>query len=247
MKSSVGNLSEVIVFRDQSIQVVRQPRRKSMTLKIRPDASVQIIVNNGVSESIMRAFIFAKSNWIERKTEKLKQDLSKCPLPKIENGSFFPWIGELKCFQFVETKNKKISFTVEDGFLICRVPKDEKPTDEILKSKLRHFYKLEAMKYLTSHIWLRSENTGLKPNKIIFRSARTRWGSCSSQKQISLNWKLICQPAPLIDYVIVHELCHLKFLNHSSNFWNLVERIIPNYLESERLLQSQVQFGKFLD
>ncbi len=218
-----------------------------MTLKIHPDASLQIVVNTEVSDSIMHAFIMSKKNWIEKKLKQLEARSYNFVIPKFENGAYFPWLGELKYFQFVSTKLKKITFSIEDGFLICNLPSGTHPTDQVLRIQLKNFYKKQAQSYLESQIQLRSEHLGLWPEKIVFRAGKTRWGSCSSQKHISLNWKLICQRAPLIDYVIVHELCHLKFLNHSSNFWNLVQSVIPNYPEIECILQNQAHLGKFLD
>ena len=239
--------TEVFLFQNHSIQVVRKLDRRSMTLKIQPDASIQIVVNKQISNSMMQAFILSKKDWIEKKLKQLSANTSTYLMPKFENGSCFPWLGELKYFQFVDGKQKKLTFSVEDGFLICNLPFGKKPADQILQIQLKNFYKKEAENYLRSQVQIRSEHVGLWPQKIVFHAGKTRWGSCSSKKHISLNWKLICQPALLIDYVIVHELCHLKFLNHSSNFWNLVQSIIPHYQEIECILQNQAQLGKFLD
>lgn len=74
-------------------------------------------------------------------------------------------------------------------------------------------------------------------NKIYIRNQKTRWGSCSSNKNISINYKVLFLSNELLDYIIVHELCHLKEMNHSKNFWKLVESVIPNYLELKKQLR----------
>ena len=75
-------------------------------------------------------------------------------------------------------------------------------------------------------------------NRVTIRQQKTRWGSCSSQGTICLNWRLLLLPSDLCDYVLVHELCHLRHLDHSAKFWSLVESVFPDYEERERRLES---------
>lgn len=80
---------------------------------------------------------------------------------------------------------------------------------------------------------------GFNYKKIFIRSQKTRWGSCSSQKNLNFNWRLILTPRNCCDYVIIHELCHLKEMNHSQKFWNLVEQCMPSYRNAERWLKEE--------
>jgi len=81
-------------------------------------------------------------------------------------------------------------------------------------------------------------------NQIFIKNQKTRWGSCSSKKNLNLNYKIIFLPEKHRDYIIVHEMCHLKELNHSRNFWALVERALPNYLEIKKELRNHELFYK---
>ncbi|HSL88107.1 MAG TPA: M48 family metallopeptidase, partial [Ignavibacteriaceae bacterium] len=86
-----------------------------------------------------------------------------------------------------------------------------------------------------------AERHNLIPDKIIIRRQKTRWGSCSVNRTLSFNFKLLMLRADIIDYVIVHELCHLNELNHSSNYWSLVGEILPGYkLLRKELKQSSI-------
>ena len=78
----------------------------------------------------------------------------------------------------------------------------------------------------------------LKPKKVSFRKAKTRWGSCSSVNNISLNIALTALPQTLSDYIIIHELAHIKHKNHSKDFWNCVSQYYPNYQEARNELKS---------
>ena len=89
-----------------------------------------------------------------------------------------------------------------------------------------------------------SKQLNLYPNQIRIKSLRSRWGSCSSKKNINLNWKLIHTPLRVIDYVIVHELCHLVHMNHSKEFWNKVKSHIPDYKKDKNWLK---EYGNFIE
>ena len=80
-------------------------------------------------------------------------------------------------------------------------------------------------------------NYSLLPSKIIIKDQKSRWGSCNSKKEVRLNWRLILMPYDVMDYIIIHELCHLKHMNHSKDFWNLVESYNNNYKKSEKWLK----------
>lgn len=82
-----------------------------------------------------------------------------------------------------------------------------------------------------------AKKLGVTYSKIRIGNQRTRWGSCSSKGTISYNWKLILMPTAVMDYVVVHELCHLIEMNHSPRFWNMVEQVMPNYKEYRRWIK----------
>ena len=98
-----------------------------------------------------------------------------------------------------------------------------------IKKEVQKIYFQISKRILLERIHFWAELTGLRPRAVSFRSQRSRWGSCSSQGRIVLNLKLIVFEPQGIDYVIVHELCHLAHLNHSKNFWTLVSKYIPNH------------------
>lgn len=99
--------------------------------------------------------------------------------------------------------------------------------------------KEEARVLVTERIAQYNAHYGFALNRISIRHQKTRWGSCSSRKNISINYKIVYLPRAMQDYLIVHELCHLKELNHSPRFWSLVGEMVPNYREIERALRQE--------
>jgi len=117
-------------------------------------------------------------------------------------------------------KNQTHGVTVDE----CVVTHIKKALKPIIEAKLLQFNSYYNFDY----------------KRVTLRHQKTRWGSCSSKGNLNFNCKLFCLPQELIDYVVVHELCHLKEMNHSKEFWNLVEQTIPNYKELRKRLKRQV-------
>lgn len=97
--------------------------------------------------------------------------------------------------------------------------------------------RLRAQEYLPQRTWELAEQIGLTPAGVKVTGAKTRWGSCSGKNRICLSWRLMERPREVIDYVIIHELCHTEHHDHSKGFWALVESFLPNYRALRRELK----------
>lgn len=104
-------------------------------------------------------------------------------------------------------------------------------TADDVRTILESWYRQQAWLYLPPRLRQLAEEVGVQPTRVTIRSQKTRWGSCSTRGTISLNWRLMLVPSVLADYVLVHELCHLRHLDHSPRFWALLSTLIPNYRE----------------
>jgi len=157
----------------------------------------------------------------------------------LKEGEIFPFFGEMKYFNFVPYKNKKIKLKIEDGFISCYHQVGTLPDQEKIYQSLVQLYKHEAAVYLINRCKILSTELKLIPSQIKIQTANTRWGSCNSRGVVHLNWKLILFSVSLIDYVIIHELCHLKHLDHSENFWSLVKTFYPQYQEAQQYFKTE--------
>lgn len=98
-------------------------------------------------------------------------------------------------------------------------------------------YKNEALEFACQRVNYYNQLYDFKFNRISVRNQRTRWGSCSKKGNLNFNYRLLMLPQYLADYIIIHELCHLKEMNHSQGFWSLVAQVFPNYLEIRKKLR----------
>ena len=98
-------------------------------------------------------------------------------------------------------------------------------------------YRMAARKYIKERVDYYLPFTGGSVSSVCIRNQKTRWGSCSSNHTLSFNWRLMLAPPAILDYVVVHELCHLTHMNHSKDFWAAVERILPDYKERRKWLK----------
>ena len=246
------NAIESITFLDHSFEVIRKKRRRSLSVKLKSE-SYRIYTNHTLPSEQILAFLHSKTKWLEKNIKILLLENRKAIKPNFQEGSLFPFLGEFKYFIFSPVAGKKISFSLEEGFLICKIPQGDfanlnlKEIQVKIHRCLIQCYKKEASQKLIERCHLLAKEMNLFPSEVKIQTATGRWGSCNSKKVIRLNWKLLVFPQTLIDYVIIHELCHLQFLNHSPSFWSLVENFSVNYRETEAAIKQQAGWTAFLN
>ena len=105
-----------------------------------------------------------------------------------------------------------------------------------IRQQLEQWYRKEARHRLVPLLYEIASRIGVMPARVSIRGQKTCWGSCTSKGSISLNWRLMLLPGELAEYVLIHELCHLRFLDHSASFWSLVEQWVPDFRRRRSLL-----------
>ena len=186
--------------------------RKSLSMKIDESWELIVKVPRFVSNKKIEEFIDKHRNWIEE-----KKQLVLSRIKNYSHGEKFYYFWEE--YELIYSwDSKKIDFDWINFYLNIDCKKDAK----ILFEK---FYKKKAKIYIKNRLDFISKKYDLKYNKFRITSAKTRWGSCSNHKNINFSYRLIMSPIIAIDYVIVHELAHLKEMNHSKNFRDLVKEM----------------------
>ena len=206
-------------------QVQYHPRnQKNIRLSIRSN-HIRVSYPTFMNFKKVEDFVLTKRSWI-----------LKHKRPEL-NWSSNMNIGRKHQLRITDEINPHIS---SDGIIYS--PNDVLVIEKLVKQAL----KIEAKAELQPIVEDAIEKTGLKPTHIRYRYMKTQWGSCNSTKIISLNNALIYLPRALVEYVIIHELCHLEMMNHSNQFWQLVESFLVDYKRSRKQLKS-IQINLVID
>ena len=177
----------------------------------------------------LKKIIKERNKWIQEKI----QNTQKCNLSPISiENNFIRFRFKKVRLEFIEKENKRIS--LKNGILKIESNfKKNKNKKEIIVDWLKN----QAKDYLSKRISFLSKEVSIPYKKLKVKSFKSRWGSCDRKGEILLNWKLIMLPTKVIDYVIIHELSHIKVPNHSKDFWDLVYEIYPGYQKRKEWLR----------
>lgn len=248
----MGATVESFDFANWSVELHRKPFRRSLSIYLYPNKPIKVVANKVTSQKTILDFLAAKREWIEKNFIKFDAIAELYPKKSIQAGEKFPYLGQDRELKVVITLNKKAFVSVSEENLFLHIPSTAWAADSNLEhhpkaiAEFRQFYKREAIKLLSSRIQHWAQVMNLHPSQVKFREQKTRWGSCSSRKIINLNWRLIVFDQEIIDYVIVHELAHLKHMDHSAKFWGVVEQFVPDYPRIVKTLKSSQHLTDFL-
>jgi predicted metal-dependent hydrolase len=217
-------------------EVIRTQRIKSADIRVE-DGAVSIVVPNALDTKRIDKLLSDKKIWIKSKL-KLHKEAQSTNSKKFISGEAFPYLGRnyrLKVYSGAFDPIKLVQ-----GQLTVTVPGGKKNTDAI-RNALIHWYKEKAERKLNEKVDRLVKIASFKPKSVGIKSYKSRWGSCSSKGKVDFNWKIIMAPNRIVDYVVAHELCHLKHHDHSPKFWKAVERLIPDYASCREWLKENAE------
>ena len=159
----------------------------------------------------------------------------------IQPSAYCNYLGKKTPIYVVINENvKKSVIRLENGTFVCECPKLGQVD---LYPPLKTFYKKAAKKHIEKRLRHYQQNFKEKYKSFTISSDDSRWGSCDSKRQLTFHWKLMMFPEKAIDYVVVHELCHLSHMNHDRSFWRLVGKHCPSYKEDMTILGAEKTRG----
>lgn len=201
-----------------------QKEVKHARLRVSEDGMVRIIAPPSFTEDDIHALLRKKAKWID-KNLKYFEAMSKIELQRnqlILLGSRYNYFYDPSFSQKVIINHEYKTITAKRDL-----------TDPEIQEK---WYRNQAKKHLTERAEQLSKKLNFPYNKLYIREERNKWGNCSAEKNISLNWKLIKAPEYVIDYIIIHELLHTAVMSHTNKFWTLLKSYFPDYKEAIKWL-----------
>jgi len=201
-------------------------KRKTVTIQITDTAEVLVKAPRQLPLADIEGFILKKSAWIESTRQRvLQEQQKKVAFDPIASGKLRFLGRDYPIVLGTRTAFDGVSFTVKSGSF------DREKEGLIL------LYKKLAKEVIDERVSHYANIMGVHPTSVKITSAKTRWGSCSGKDGLCFTWKLILADLTAVDYVVVHELSHIKEHNHSPRFWRIVERALPDYRERQKQLK----------
>jgi hypothetical protein len=240
--SGKERLQQLALKHNLHLSIKLHPRSKRLRIKIRPHISIEITAPTSYPKSELDRYILTHWDWIERTIQKHLAWAQKAGLANSREQS----LPDRLNLRTISEEWRVLSCSTKTGET-CRLRESDHLTLNLTHASglkqgscqraLKLWLNEKARNHLTPRLNELSQQTGLTYNMVRFRAQKTRWGSCSSKKNINLNQNLLFLPPELTRYVMLHELCHTLEMNHSKRFWLLVEHVEPRYQQMERALK----------
>lgn len=208
-------------------------RINTIRLEIWPEQGLIVIVPRKYDIKYVNEFIKSKKDWIYKKLAQHYQQRKGQEDRELNHNDVIKFLGNDVVITIIPGNHKSDRVTLEKGLLFI----NPDGSDKTINLLVEEWYRFQAKLLINEKVEFFSRQMGLEYKGFGIRGQRTRWGSCSRKKILSFNWKLMKAPETIIDYVVIHELAHLKEMNHSVKFWDVVAQYYPQYKQSRLWLR----------
>ena len=215
---------------------LRYSKRKSLEIAVHPDGSVVVKAPLGIDEALVEGFVYKRVRWIRRQIRYFAQFEPRTPKRRFVGGESHLYLGRKYRLKIRLSATDEI--LLKRGFFYVQAVDDE---PEHIAMLLEAWYRSKAAVHfpqVLDECWQHFRKKGAAKPALKIRKMKTRWGSFSSKGGVTLNLELIKAPRACIEYVVIHELCHLFHPNHGTEFYNLLECFLPDWLKQKHRLET---------
>jgi predicted metal-dependent hydrolase len=223
-------------------QLRHSARAKHLRIVIKPGL-VEVVAPLKTPEAQIKAFVHAQQTWIKTTLQRIAEQIKDTPIfspTHYTNGASVPYQGQQLNLQlkYHLSPSIRIQLDAQTGFIVtlpASAPIDQQ--SELIKHALTRWMKKQARLQASELIAKYEQILKLYSRSLRIKTLSSRWGSCGPLNDINLNWLLLLAPPAALEYVVIHELCHIKHKNHSKDFWNLVANYCPDYQQQRNWLK----------
>jgi hypothetical protein len=217
---------------------IKRSNRRTIAIVLKPDGNVIVRAPYEASVEFIDNLVREKHGWIRKKLALIESEDTGAPLKNFVEGEEFPYFGRMYGLRFGE--NVKDVIEIKDDLLIDSEYKN------YVQAVLKVFYRYRAYEYLKERVIQLSRETGLGYKDIKITNGKYRLATCTQDNRLRFSYLLVMIPVEISDYIIYHELSHIKEKNHSPRFWKLVEVYVPDYRQKKKWLKENINKYKFL-
>ncbi|MDU5082735.1 SprT family zinc-dependent metalloprotease [uncultured Tissierella sp.] len=211
---------------------LRQSKRKTLSIYIERDGSVTVLAPEHLNMEEIEKVLEEKRYWIYSKQEEWKYLNSAKVKRQFVNGEGFLYLGRSYRLKLVDEQDEPLK--LYQGYFCLR-----KKDIPFAAEHFKEFYRTKGTMKLKDRVDHYKDMIGVKPQGIRVMELKYRWASYSNNDILNFHWKLMMAPMTIIDYVVVHELVHFLYPNHTESFWNVVDKVLPDYLERKNWLREE--------
>lgn len=227
---------ELIHTEGYSVLVERTSRRKTASIKVE-EGEVIIVVPKLLERDKIDKLLASKHQWIVEKIAQY-QTASPATMREYVSGESLPYLG--RNYRLKVLKGDLAPTKLLNGRITVTVP-DPSTQTHYIRRALTNWYKRHADKKIREKVRRYESLVGVETGVVRTKEFKSRWGSCTPYGDLEFNWVIVMAPNRVVDYVVVHELCHLIHHDHSPQFWKEVERVMPDYKEHKEWLRGNAQ------
>ncbi len=210
---------------------IKRSRRKTLSIYLERDGTISVLSPESFTDDEIHAIVTRKSFQLYKHLAERDELNATRSLREIVSGETFPYLGRNYRLQLVDTQ--PVPLLLKEGYF-CLKREDKAKAPDIFKE----FYRTKGVPRITKRVRQLQEQMGVETGQIRVMDLQHRWASCSvATGDLNFHWKCLMAPLSILDYVIVHEMAHLKFDNHSEAFWNELDKVMPDYRERKAWLR----------
>lgn len=191
----------------------------------------------GLCEQELHRWLAQKRDWVQAKLQQQQLHADEVPVRSYSSGDTVIYLGREYPLQVCSAGRSSVSFSDEAGFVVyLSASRGQSSEPERVQAQLHKWFKARARELLLDKTAYICDQLQLTFTDMQLRRTKSKWGHCTSKGVIQYNWLILAAPEAVIDYLVAHEVCHLRHLNHSRSFWNLVAKACPDFKEHKSWL-----------